>query len=262
MLDEAGTLMALVGVCQDITDQKLAEEEIQQRVIERTRTIETSMRDLEAFNSMVSHDLRAPISVIQMSTDLLLRESVTLPSNATEKITRIQRAVGQMTSLVDDLLTLARVGHATIERTDIDLSALAASVIADLRLAEPARKVTITVQPGLRCTADPGLMRAVMTNLVGNAWKYSSRVVHAEIEIGTATIDGRTEVFVRDNGAGFDMREAHRLFLPFQRLHRADDFVGTGVGLTIVQRIIERHGGSVRGASTPGQGARFSFDLP
>jgi PAS domain S-box-containing protein len=262
VLDEAGILTGLVGVCQDITDQKLAEDQIQQRVIERTRTIETSMRDLEAFNSMVSHDLRAPISVIQMSTDLLLRDAFELPPKAAEKIGRIQSAVDQMTNLVDDLLTLARVGHAKLERTELDLSAIAETVIADLRLAHPEREVTVTIQPGLRCTADHGLMRAVMTNLIGNAWKYSARVDRAEIEIGTATNDGRTELFVRDNGAGFDMNEAHRLFLPFQRLHRADDFAGTGVGLTIVQRIVERHGGTIRGASTPGQGARFAFELP
>lgn len=262
VLDETGKLTALVGVCQDITDQKLAEEEIQQRVIERTRTIETSMRDLEAFNSMVSHDLRAPISVIQMSAEMLLRETETLPERAAEKINRIQRAVGQMTNLVDDLLTLARVGHATIERTDVDLSALAMGIVADLREADPTRDVGVAIQSGVRCTADPGLMRAVMTNLISNAWKYSSRVPQPRIEIGTASTDGRTEVFVRDNGAGFDMKDAHRLFLPFQRLHRGDDFVGTGVGLTIVQRIIERHGGTVRGESAPGQGARFAFDLP
>jgi PAS domain S-box-containing protein len=268
VLDETGTLRRLVGVCLDITDQKLAEEQIHQlnadlerRVVERTRTIENSMRDLEAFNSMVSHDLRAPLSVIQMSADLLLREPEGLTVRATEKIGRIQRSVMQMTNLVDDLLTLARVAQAPLERSRIDLSALSSSILAELRQTTPARDVAIAIIPGLACVADPGLMRAVMTNLLGNAWKYSSRVPHALIEVGSVTTDGRCEYFVRDNGAGFDPNEAHRLFLPFQRLHRADDFVGTGVGLTIVQRIIERHGGRVRGESLPGEGATFYFDL-
>ena len=268
VLDEAGTLTALVGVCQDITDQKLAEEQIRElnadlerRVADRTRTIETSMRDLEAFNAMVSHDLRAPISVIQLSTDLLVRDLETLPERAADKIERIRVAVGQMTAMIDDLLNLARIGHSSLDRVDLDLSALAASVVADLRLADPTREVAVTIQPGLRCRADAGLLRAVMTNLIGNAWKYSARVANPQIEIG-GTTGPRTEVFVKDNGAGFDMKDASRLFLPFQRLHRADEFTGAGVGLTIVQRIIERHGGRVRGESTPGEGARFSFELP
>jgi len=269
VLDESGTLRTLVGVCQDITDQKLAEEHIhelnvdlERRVVERTRTIESSMHDLEAFNSMVSHDLRAPISVIQLTADLLLREVDSFPLRTTEKVARIQRAVGQMTTLVDDLLTLARVAYAPIQRTEVDLTALSASVLADLRIAHATREVTVTIHPALRCTADPGLIRAVMTNLIGNAWKYSSRVANAQIEVGSMSSGGRSEFFVRDNGAGFDMKDVDRLFLPFQRLHRADDFAGTGVGLTIVQRIIERHGGRVRGESTPGEGALFTFDLP
>ena len=142
------------------------------------------------------------------------------------------------------------------------LSALAASVVADLRLGDPMREVAVTIQPEVRCRGDAGLLRAVMTNLIGNAWKYSARVATAQIEIGATTAGGRTEVFAKDNGAGFDMKDASRLFLPFQRLHRTDEFTGVGVGLTIVQRIIERHGGRVRGESTPGEGARFSFDLP
>ena len=154
-----------------------------------------------------------------------------------------RRSVSYMTQLVNDLLALAQVGNAPLERADVDLSQLCEEIVANLRLASPERQVTVEVAPGLRCNVDASLMRAAMENLIGNAWKYSARVAHARIEIGTMAVDGRDVFFVRDNGAGFDMTQAHRLFAPFQRLHAPNEFDGTGVGLTAVQRIIERHGG-------------------
>lgn len=270
VLDDTGTLIRLVGVCQDITDQKLAEEEVLQlnaalerRVAERTRTIETSLRDVEAFNATVSHDLRAPLSVIQLSCEVITRvKDHDLPPQILDSVGRIRRSVTYMTELVDDLLALAHVSNAPLESSDIDLSQLCSEIVSNLRFTSPERTVTVDIQPGLRCNGDLGLIRAAMENLIGNAWKYSARVAEPSISISTAQVDGRTAFCVRDNGAGFDMKEAHRLFAPFERLHPSTEFEGTGVGLAAVQRILHRHGGRIWAQSAPGQGATFFFDLP
>jgi PAS domain S-box-containing protein len=269
VLDEAGKLVRLVGVCQDITEQKRAEAEVlelnqhlERRVAERTRTIERSLRDVEAFNAMVSHDLRAPLQVIAMTCKVMeLDNGAPLPPQFGEHLARVRRSVDHMTQLVNDLLALAHVGNAPLERTEVDLSALAAEVMADLRRLSPGRQATVEIEPGLRCHADAGLMRSVMENLLGNAWKYSSRVEHARIEVGRTGDGGRTRFFVRDNGAGFESADASRLFKPFERLHKASEFAGTGVGLAVVQRIIERHEGSIHARGEPGRGALFAFDL-
>jgi signal transduction histidine kinase len=167
-----------------------------------------------------------------------------------------------MTQLVNDLLALAHVGGAALERADVDLSAMAAEIMADLRRLAPDREATVEIAAGLSCDADRGLLRSVMANLLGNAWKYSSRVAHAHIEVGATTSpEGRTRFFVRDNGAGFAADDASRLFRPFERLHKASEFTGTGVGLAVVQRIIERHGGQIEAQGEPGKGATFTFDL-
>jgi PAS domain S-box-containing protein len=268
VLDDSGKLTRLVGVCQDITDRKLAEDEVRQlnlnlerRVAERTQIIENSMRDVEAFNATLSHDLRAPLSVISLSCSALLKEPEPLPARVTEGLERIEHSVVFMTELVNDLLTLSQVGHASIERSEVDLAELAKAVIANLRLRSPGRDVSVDVEPGLRCFADIRLMRAAMENLLGNAWKYSSRIAKTKIEVGAVDKDGRQAFFVRDNGAGFDMSEAHRLFAPFQRLHKSTEFEGTGVGLAAVHRIMERHGGRIWAESEPNRGATFFFEL-
>jgi PAS domain S-box-containing protein len=270
VLDDAGKLIRLVGVCQDITDQKVAEEEVkalnadlERRVAERTRTIETSLRDLEAFNAMASHDLRAPLSVIQGACVLMLRGGTDdLPPRVNDNLPRIQRAAARMTALVNDLLALAQVGHVPLGRDRVDLSGLCQEVIAQLGRTTPERDVTVDIQPDLVCLGDPGLLRAAVENLLGNAWKYSSRVPHARIDVGGQTEGARRAFFVRDNGAGFDMKDAHRLFAPFERLHKASEFEGTGVGLAAVHRIIERHGGRIWAEGEPGRGATFFFELP
>lgn len=270
VVDEQGVLRRLVGVCQDITDQKLAEERVKQlnaeledRVAERTRTLASSIRDLEAFNAMISHDLRAPLSVIAVSCSVMLQScGETLPPAVTEHLERIRRSATYMTELVNDLLGLAHVGNAPVARADIDLTRLAHDIVANLRLGAPGRDVKVTIVPELTCTADARLIRAVMENLIGNAWKYSSRVPAAHIEVGRVEHDGRMAFFVRDNGAGFDMNEAHRLFAPFERLHPASEFEGTGVGLAAVHRIIDRHGGRIWAESSPNCGATFYFTLP
>jgi PAS domain S-box-containing protein len=269
VLDDDGKLVRLLGVCQDITEQKRAEAQVlelnrdlERRVAERTRTIERTLRDVEAFNAMVSHDLRAPLQVIAMSCQLMAMDtSVPLPPKFSAHLGRVQRSVDQMTQLVNDLLALAHVGGVALERTDVDLSAMAAEIMADLRRLAPEREATVDIAPGLACRADRGLLRSVMENLLGNAWKYSSRVAHAHIAVGATTADGRTRFFVRDNGAGFEPADASRLFRPFERLHKASEFSGTGVGLAVVQRIIERHGGQIEAQGEPGKGATLTFDV-
>jgi PAS domain S-box-containing protein len=269
VLDDDGKLTKLIGVCQDITDRKAAEEEVlhlnenlERRVAERTRTIERSMKDLEAFHAMVSHDLRAPLSVISGSCDLLDRERGHLPASATKNVERIQRAVTQMTRLVNDLLTLAHVGNAPLEITEVDLSALCEDIVANLRqLGSQGPAPVVSIEAGLRCHADAAFVRTVLDNLIGNAWKYSARVESPRIDVGKTAHDGKLAFYVGDNGAGFDMKDAERLFAPFERLHSAAEFAGTGVGLAAVHRIIERHGGRIWAHSSPGEGATFTFTL-
>ena len=269
VLDDAGKLVRLVGVCQDITDRKLAEEQVRElnidlerRVAERTRTMESSMRDLEAFNAMVSHDLRAPLSVISMGCSVILKDGgERLSPGVHDTLARVQRSVRYMTELVNDLLTLAHVGNAPLARTEVDLSALSEEIVANLRRMSPDRAATVSIAPALRCSADAALVRSAMENLLGNAWKYSSRVPHTRITVGGEPLDGRTRFFVKDNGAGFEMKDASRLFAAFERLHTASEFEGTGIGLAAVHRIIERHGGRIWAESEPGQGATFTFEL-
>lgn len=269
VLDDTGKLVRLVGVCQDITDQKQAEAQVlelnldlERRVAERTRTIERSLRDVEAFNAMVSHDLRAPLQVIAMGCQLIAREAGdALSPRIGETLARVQRSITHMTQLVNDLLVLAQVGSAPLVRSEVDVSALADEIIANLRRLSPERQATVAIEPGLRCRADPVLLRSAMENLLGNAWKYSSRVAHARITVGGTPIDDRMQFFVRDNGAGFETAEAGRLFKPFERLHKASEFAGTGVGLAVVQRIVERHEGHIHAHGEPGVGATFTFDV-
>lgn len=269
ILDDEGKLVRLVGVCQDITDRKLAEEELrllnvelERRVEDRTRLLQQSMHDLEAFNAMVSHDLRAPLTVIQVCTGLIEKHlPAPVPTDLTDNISRIQQSVVHMSGMVDDLLALARVGQLPLQRGDVDLALVAKDVLAELARADPARHVEIDVASTIHCLADARLTRTMMQNLLGNAWKYTRRVAHPRIEVGTTTVDGRPVVYVRDNGAGFDPSEAHRLFAPFERLHDSADFPGTGVGLATVQRIVERHGGRVWAESAAGRGATFFVDI-
>jgi signal transduction histidine kinase len=192
---------------------------------------------------------------------MAMDESEPLPPKLADHLGRVQRSVDHMTQLVNDLLALAHVGGAALERTDVDLSAMATEIMADLRRLAPEREATINIAPGLTCRADAGLMRSVMENLLGNAWKYSSRVAHTYITVGSTLLDGRPAFFVRDNGAGFEPSEASRLFRPFERLHKASEFTGTGVGLAVVQRIMERHGGQILAQGEPGKGAVFTFDV-
>ncbi|AJE02663.1 sensor histidine kinase [Geobacter pickeringii] len=267
--DAAGETFAVIELVRDVTARKRAEEQVQrlnaeleQRVRERTEELQHSLREMETFCYAVSHDLRTPLRGIHGFSSLLQQEyGDRLDEGGREYLQRIAGAAGRMGELIDDLLELSRVTRDELRREPVDLSTMATEIADELRLSQPERTVAFTIEPGLAAVGDPSLLRGVMANLIYNAWKFSSRTPHARIEVGSRVDGGERLFFVRDNGVGFDMRYADKLFLPFHRLHAAEGFEGTGIGLAAVQRIIERHGGTIRGEGKPGEGATFSFTL-
>jgi len=255
----------------DITELVRKEEELQRlnadlerKVAARTAELSAANRELEAFAYSVSHDLRAPLRGIDGFSQLLLEQhSAALGNQGADYLQRVRRGIQRMGNLIDDLLKLSRVTRAPLIRTPIDLSAMVGEIAADLQRRMPERKVDWRLQPGVTIVGDPGLMRIMMDNLLGNAWKYTRDTVAPAIEF-SATQEGAAGMgfIVRDNGAGFDMAYAAKLFRPFQRLHGPRQFEGTGIGLATVARIVERHGGRVRAEGEPGKGATFHVVLP
>lgn len=220
-------------------------------------------RELEAFTASVSHDLRSPLSTIAGQAGMLeLSLGNTVNEQQRERLTRIQASVKKMSELIEALLVLSRISRHTLHREILDVSALAADVVGDLRQASPGRSVDVVIQPGMTAHGDRRLIGDMLANLIGNAWKFTSKTTDARIEIGQQTAGHMATFFVRDNGAGFDMAYEQKLFKPFQRLHGASEFEGSGIGLATVQRIVERHGGRVWAESRPGHGALFCFTLP
>jgi light-regulated signal transduction histidine kinase (bacteriophytochrome) len=219
-------------------------------------------KELEAFSYSVSHDLRAPLrSIDGFSLALLEDYSEKLDDEGKNHLERVRVATQRMGALIDDLLNLSRVTRASIHLEKVDVSAVAAEVIEGLQKAQPERQVEIRVEQGLQATVDAHLLRIVLENLLGNAWKFTSKRALACIEFGKTSGNGRAAFFVRDDGAGFDPAYADRLFGAFQRLHSVSEFPGTGIGLATVQRIIHRHGGRIWAESSAGQGATFYFTL-
>ncbi|WP_439590250.1 sensor histidine kinase [Hydrogenophaga sp.] len=261
-----------VGTLQDITEVHLAEEalrklneELEARVAGRTRELSLLNRELEAFAYSVSHDLRTPLRTIDGFARVIEEDDGDkLSPQGRGHLRRIIAAVHRMGRLTSDLLALAQVSRAELRLEPVDLSAMARTVADELARSDADRTVDWRIEDDLQVTADPGLMRVVMENLLGNAWKYTGQTPHARIEFRRsphARADGAPEFCVRDNGAGFDMTYAAQLFEPFKRLHRPQEFEGSGVGLATVHRVIERHGGHVRGEGTVGQGAAFYFSV-
>jgi PAS domain S-box-containing protein len=238
-------------------------EELEQRVVERTAQLEAANRELETFSYSVSHDLRAPLRSIDGFSQALLEDcGDRLDRQGQDFLQRIRGATQRMSKLIDALLGLSRVTRAELQREPINLSAMAETVVAELRRQEPERTVEVVIAPTSWASGDARLVRLVLENVLGNAWKFSAEKPQARIEFGVQTEpDGTPVFFVRDNGAGFDMRYADKLFGAFQRLHRMSEFPGTGVGLATVQRIIHRHGGRVWAEGQAGQGATFYFTL-
>jgi DNA-binding response OmpR family regulator/anti-sigma regulatory factor (Ser/Thr protein kinase) len=224
--------------------------------------LELKNKELEAFSYSVSHDLRAPLRAISGFSHILAEEHQDkLDATAKELLQNVQEAASRMGRLIEDLLKLAQTARRRLEREKVDLSGLAREIAAQLQASEPGRKAAFLIAPNLIANADQGLVRVVLENLLGNAWKFTSKRPNATIELGRQNKGNQTIFFVRDNGAGFDMRYADKLFGAFQRLHLEDDFPGTGIGLATVQRIIHRHGGRIWAESQTGRGATFYFIL-
>lgn len=238
-------------------------QELEQRVIERTAQLEAVNKELEAFCYSVSHDLRAPLRGIDGFSMILQKSySAKLDEQGRNYLERVRAATQRMGHLIDDLLNMSQTARSEMSITTVNLSELAGMVAKDLQEAAPERKVAFSIAPGMAVLADAHLMRIVLDNLLGNAWKFSGKRAEARIEVGSMTNAAKSVYFVRDNGAGFDMRYADKLFGAFQRLHSVTAFDGTGVGLVNVQRIILRHGGRVWAEAAVDQGATFYFTLP
>jgi signal transduction histidine kinase len=233
-------------------------------LVQSNAALQAANRELETFSYSVSHDLRAPLRSIDGFSQALLEDcGDRLDAHEQEFLRRIRAATQRMAELIEALLALAHLTRVELRRENLDLSAMAKTIAADLQRQAPTRRVTFVIAEGLRATGDPRLLRVVLENLLGNAWKFTAKCPQACIEVGQLIEpDGALAVFVRDNGAGFDMAYADKLFGAFQRLHRAGEFPGTGIGLATVQRIIHRHGGRIWAESGVGLGATFYFTCP
>jgi PAS domain S-box-containing protein len=268
--DRSGTPLLLRGFMIDITERKLAQEavtklnnELEQRVTQRTAQLAAANQELEAFSYSVSHDLRAPLRGIDGFSRILLEEHAqALDQDARRLIERVRAASQKMSQLIDDFLRLSRSTRGDMNLARVSLSELATGVAQQLQEQYPEEPVDIVIRPHLYVTADARLMRVALENLIGNAWKYSRPKEARRIEIGLDQSQDRNLYFVKDNGVGFDMEYASRLFTPFQRLHSDQAFEGSGVGLATVQRIINRHGGEIWAEASPDQGSTFYFTLP
>jgi light-regulated signal transduction histidine kinase (bacteriophytochrome) len=232
-------------------------------VAERTRDLAETVKELEAFSYSVAHDLRAPLRAVHSFSRLLLEDYADrFEGEPLDFMQRILRASERMSLLIDDLLKLSQVGRGKIERAPVDISAIVRQIAAGLREREPARDVRFHIQPGLMTRGDTRLLTIAFENLLENAWKFTRRREVACIQVHAADQHGRTTICIADNGTGFDMRYHDKLFAPFQRLHHATDFEGTGIGLVTVARIISRHGGAVTISGVEGVGATVSVVLP
>ena len=253
---------ALAALIKSRNEVRSANADLERRVVERTQQLEAANRELEAFAYAVSHDLRAPLRSMSGFSQILQE---TAPPGLDEKsrhyLQRIHDASLRMSSLIEDLLNLSRIGRSELTARPINLSQVAAEAAAAIRERHPTRKVQLEIAQGMEVNADPRLLRIALENLLSNAWKYTSRASQAAVTVGVQAGEHGPIYFVRDNGVGFDMKYADKLFVPFQRLHPEAEFPGSGIGLVTVQRIIARHGGRVWADATPDAGATFYFTI-
>jgi signal transduction histidine kinase/FixJ family two-component response regulator len=262
--EEIELLQALANTTAVAMENVQVYSELEKRVKDRTAELEAANRELETFSYAVSHDLRAPLRSIRGFTEMVLNKGAAQLDDANRGyLQRVQNSGARMSTLIEDLLKLAKYSRAPLEKRTVDLSALAREIAARLTAAAPNPAATVRIADGLSVEGDAGLLQSALENLLSNAWKYSSRNPAPVIEFNAMPAAAGTRTFfVRDNGAGFDMAAAEKLFQPFQRLHTEQEFTGTGVGLATVQRIIQRHGGRIWAESAVGQGATFYFELP
>ena len=268
--DADGRPARMVFVVRDVTERKRAEDEIrrlntelEERVMTRTAQLETTNKELEAFAYSVSHDLRAPLRVIDGFSAMVAEDAKSrLTADDLDHLERVRLAAQRMAALLDDLLGLSRTSRRDLNRVEVDLSTLATSLLDELRDAHPKRKVEAVVAPRLTARADHELVRVILSSLLSNAWKFTGRRDDARIDVGASEKDGERVFFVRDNGAGFDMSYAEHLFGAFQRMHSAEEFEGNGIGLATVQRLVTLHGGRVWAEAAVEKGATLYFTLP
>ncbi len=264
-----GMVPFAIAIFEDITERKRHEAQLEEmnagletRVALRTAELETANKELEAFSYSVAHDLRAPLRAINSFSAIVIEENADkLDVTALSYLRRVREGALRMGELVDGLLDLARVSRQKVRRKDLNLGQVAGKVIAALTEAHPQRKVAVELDAQMTANCDEALIEIVLANLIGNAWKFSARVAEAHIRVGVQLCDGERVFFVRDNGAGFSMEYVKNLFEPFRRMHRREDFEGSGIGLSLVRRIIDKHGGRVWADSEEGRGANFYFTL-
>jgi PAS domain S-box-containing protein len=264
-----GSRQMLVVVGRDITDRVLMEEQVralnatlEERVAQRTDELSATLAELESFSYSVSHDLRTPLRAIEGFSSVVMDEHAdALGPEGMDHLRRVRDAACRMASLIDDLLDLSRHVRKPLQRRDTDLSATATSIARDFLDGSPGRTVAFEIEAGIHAECDPVLLRTVLENLIGNAWKFTRPVPHPCIRFGRRREAEGLVFFVSDNGVGFNRADATKLFTPFQRFHSAAEFEGSGIGLATVHRIVQRHGGWIRAESQPGQGATFLFSL-
>jgi light-regulated signal transduction histidine kinase (bacteriophytochrome) len=268
--DLHGEPTALATVSRNITERKRAEQEVrrlnadlERRVVERTDQLEAANKELEAFSYSVSHDLRSPLRAVNGFSQIVLEEyGPQLPEEAKQHLQTICNGAQRMGMLIDDLLAFARLSRLPLNKRTVDVVQQVRDALAELASEQTGRALELRIGDLPPCHGDPALLKQVWVNLLSNALKYSKNRDPGVIEIGATAELAQIEYFVRDNGTGFDMRYADKLFGVFQRLHRQEEFAGTGVGLAIVHRILTRHGGRIWAEALPNHGATFHFTLP
>lgn len=256
---EGGSTVGAVIIFRDITEQKKAAEELQHR----TTQLEYANKELEAYSYSVSHDLRGPLRTISSFTEFLKEgyEPI-LDETGKDYMRRIIQATDKMSRLIDDLLRLSQISRHEMHTADVDLSNIVKDVLSELQSGSPDRDAQFSIVDSVHVQADTGLLRIAIENLLENAWKYSGKNEHTEIEFGITEFQGKNVFFIRDNGVGFIQGQSDKMFKPFHRLHKDSEFPGTGIGLAIVKRIIEKHEGTIWAEGETGKGATFYFVLP